>query len=336
MTYFEKEDIINIASINYDWDKLKNKTLLISGGTGFIGNFICQVIKYKNKYNNQNTKIISISRNGGSNEDNIIYIKADIRNQINITEKIDYVLHLASNTHPQVYASDPIGTITTNIIGCINLLNIVVKNKAKFFFASSVEIYGNSDDDFPMNENYCGYIDCNNARSGYNESKRVCESLIQAYRLKYGVYCVIGRFARIFGHDKKNDSKAIAQFINKAILKEDIILKSDGRQRYSFCYIVDAVSAIFKLIFDGVDGEAYNISDDDENCTLYDYANFIASLSNKKVVFKIEKNDFASKSCNAVLDNNKIKKLGWIPLYSVKDGLLRTYTIEKEYKKLNG
>lgn len=332
MTYIEKEDIINIASINYDWDKLKNKTILISGGTGFIGNFICQVIKYKNKYSNQNTKIISISRNGGNNEDNIIYIKADIRNRININEKIDYVLHLASNTHPQAYASDPIGTITTNILGCINLLDIAVKNNAKFFFASSVEIYGNSDDDFPMNEKYCGYIDCNNARSGYNESKRVCESLIQAYRMKHGVYCVIARFARVFGHDKKNDSKAIAQFINKALLKEDIILKSDGRQRYSFCYIVDAVSAIFKLIFDGVDGEAYNISDDDENLTLYDYANFIASLSNKKVVFEIEKNEFVSKSCNAVLDNNKIKKLGWTPLYSVKDGLLRTYTIEKEYK----
>lgn len=326
---FELEDIRKIATNELCYNCLKNKTILISGGTGFIGSFLIEVLKYRNEKFNDNIKIISLSRRGGESDNNIKRISCDITKEINITEDVDYIIHLASNTHPKQYAEDPVGTITTNILGCNNLLELgVKKNVSKFLLASSVEIYGQGPD-YAMDEKYCGYIDCNQSRSGYNEAKRLSESLCQSYAKQYGISFSIARFARVFGPDKKDDSKAISQFLNKAINNEDIILKSEGKQLYSFCYIADAVSGLLKVLVDGEQGEAYNISDDFENMTLGDYAKYIANLANKNVVFNIVYDDSASKATYAIMDTAKIKKIGWEPLYKVSDALERTYIIKK-------
>ena len=127
-----------------------------------------------------------------------------------------------------------------------------------------------------------------------------------------------------------NQGKAMSQFMDKAVLGEDIILKSKGQQRYSYCYIADAVSGLLKLMLDGQDGEAYNISNDDDGLTLGEYAEYIASLANLKVRYEIENNESVSKATFALLDTHKIKNIGWKPQYSVKDGLKRTYMIKKE------
>ena len=84
----------------------------------------------------------------------------------------------------------------------------------------------------------------------------------------------------MFGADKKRDTKAMSQFMDNAVLGQDIIMKSKGQQRYSYCYIADAVSGLFKVLLDGQNGEAYNISDNDEGMTLSEYAEYIASLAN--------------------------------------------------------
>ena len=129
---------------------------------------------------------------------------------------------------------------------------------------------------------------------------------------------------------RNSDTKAMSQFMDKAVLGEDIILKSKGQQRYSYCYIADAVSGLLKLLLDGQDGEAYNISNDDDGLTLGEYAEYIASLANLKVRYEIENNESVSKATFALLDTHKIKNIGWKPQYSVKDGLKRTYMIKKE------
>lgn len=320
-------DILKIVKLNYEWEKLTNKTILLSGGTGFIGSFFCDVIRYRNELYNQNIKIVSLSRNGGVNDDTVNYIKQDITIPFELDVHVDYVIHLASNTHPKQYAEDPIGTIITNVYGSKNLLDVAKSNNAMFILASSVEIYGQGSNT-PMNEDYCGYINCNKSRAGYNESKRVCESLLQSYRDKYNIKGLTVRFSRVFGPDRKEDTKAIAQFLNNALKNEDIVLKSEGRQRYSYCYINDAVSALCYLLLNGVDGEAYNVSDDDDGLSLGEYAKYIASLANKKVIFDISSNN-PNPITYALLDTSKIKKLGWVPLYTVKDGLKMTYNIKK-------
>lgn len=328
MTELEKIDISRVVELPYAWEKLDNKTILISGGTGFIGSFISDVIRYRNEKYDSNIKVVSLSRRGGSSDKTVEYLKADITQPISYAGTIDYILHLASNTHPKQYGEDPVGTITTNVIGCDNLLKLAAEKKAIFLLASSVEIYGQGTAE-PMDEHYCGYLDCNIARSGYNEAKRTCESLCQSYKQQYGIEVKIVRLARVFGADKKLDTKAMSQFMDKAVAGEDIILKSKGNQRFSYCYIADAVSGIVKVLLDGVDGEAYNIANEDDGLSLGGYAEFIADLANKKVVYRIENDEAASRASYALLDIKKIKKLGWRPLYGVKEGLERTYMIKK-------
>lgn len=334
LTRAELKDIEKVAKMPFAWDKLKNSTVLISGGTGFIGSTLTQVLKCRNGLFGDNIKIVCLSRSRQGEENGVTYIRADVTEPIDIDFESDYVLHLASNTHPAQYAAYPVETITANVLGCNNLLKLATdKGCKRFLLASSVEIYGNGTES-AMDEEYCGYINCNKARAGYNEAKRVCESLCQSYSAQYGIDCVIARFARVFGADRKNDTKALAQFMKKAVDGEDIVLKSEGKQRFSYCFVADAVSALLKILLEGKSGEAYNISADDEGMTLGDYASYIASLAGKKVIFDLENaQKGASAASYALLNCDKLKTLGWTPEYSVKDAIKRTYCVLKEIKK---
>ncbi len=330
MTQYEVEDIKKIAELPYDWYKIDNSTILVSGATGFVGTFLSDVFRYRNKNCGAHINVISLSRRGGESDETVASVKSDITQPINCDKEVDYIIHLASNTHPKQYAEDPVGTIITNVMGCDNLLKLAVqKNVKRFVLASSVEIYGQGTNE-SMSEDYCGYIDCNNARSGYNESKRACESLCRSYQSQYGVDPVIVRFARIFGADKKTDTKAMSQFMDKAVKGEDIVLKSKGTQRYSYIYVADAVSGIIKVLLDGHSGEAYNISGKDEGKTLGDYAQLMASFIEKKVIFDLEENASVSKATYALLDIDKAKNIGWEPLYNVSEALKRTFLIKTE------
>ena len=255
------------------------------------------------------------------------YLAHDVRESLELDFRPDFILHLASNTHPKQYAEDPVGTISTNIFGCYNLLEVARKWKSeRFLLASSVEIYGEGNGT-PMAEDFSGKIDCNTARAGYNESKRLSESLCQSYRVQYGVDCVIARFSRLFGYDEKADTKALAQFLSKAVAGEDIVLKSEGKQAYSYCYVADAVAALYTILLKGKSGEAYNISEEDEGLTLGDYARLIASFAGKDVVFDFDptKNQGVSTASYAILNFDKLKSLGFHPLYTVSEALRETY-----------
>lgn len=325
----EIEDIRIVAESGLDFSVLKNKTVMISGGTGFIGSSLVDVILYINKIYGYNIDVVVLSRSERKNRDNIKFVLQDLSKPNEITIDADYIIHLASNTHPVQYANDPVGSITTNIYGCDALLRAAAASNAKFILASSVEIYGRGAT-APITEDFSGYIDCNTARAGYNESKRVCESLCQSYRMQYGVQTITARFSRVFGADRKNDSKAMAQFIDNAVHGKDIVLNSRGDQRFSYCYISDAVSGLLKLIIDGTDGEAYNISGDYDGETLGGYARYIASLGHVNVITEIRYDAGVSKSDYAVVDCEKIKAIGWRPYYSIKSALKRTYEIMRE------
>lgn len=329
MIALEAEDIKSVADLAYNWGKLKNKTVLISGGTGFIGQFLINVIKYRNEHYGDRISVISLSRSVEREDGDILYLKHDITTELTLSRRADFIIHLASNTHPEQYAADPIGTITTNVFGCDNLLKFAVKCKAeRFLLASSVEIYGEGGT-APITEDYCGYLNCNTVRAGYNEAKRVCESLCQAYGAQYAIDCVVARLARCFGADRKEDSKALAQFIRKAVAGEDIVLRSKGEQRFSYCYVADAASGLFKILLDGQSGEAYNVSGDDEGNTLGGYAQLIAEYAGKQVIFDCAPQSGASKTNYAILNCDKLKALGWRPLYLPSEAMKRTIDIYK-------
>ncbi len=349
------EDIRNIAEdISLDFNKLKNKTILITGATGLICSFLIDTLMYRNEKFDDNIKIYAISRNenkikerfknykiekiSNNNSAKLIYINQDVCEPYNFNIDFDYIIHGASNTHPLMYSADPIGTITTNIIGLNNLLQYSINHKPKRILCmSSVEIYGENNTDInKFNEKDCGYIDCNTLRAGYPESKRLCESLCQAYISKYNFDIVIGRLSRIYGPTMQmDDSKAIAQFIKNSVKGEDIVLKSKGEQYYSYCYMADAVDAILKIIFDGKNGEAYNIADENSDIKLKDIAKILADFNNKEVIYELpnekEKKGYST-ATKAILDIEKLKNIGWKAQYNIKDGLERTIKIIKNSK----
>lgn len=340
-----QDDIKKIAEYNLPWGKMKDSSILISGATGLVGSFFVDVLMYRNKWFDMNCQIYAMGRNEQRAQNRFAYcldnpLFSFLSHDINLPltgewDNIDYVLHLASNTHPKAYSTDPIGTITTNIIGVKNMLDFSVQCHAKrFAFTSSNEIYGeNRGDKEFFDETYCGYIDCNTMRAGYPESKRCGEALCQAYRHQKGLDIVIPRLTRSYGPTMLfSDTKAISQFIKKTVQGENIVLKSEGNQYYSYTYVADAVSGLLTVLLKGESGEAYNIADAASDIRLKDLANILANISGQKVVYEIpdsvEKAGY-SKATKARLDGSKIKELGWRPLYDIKTGLEKTINILK-------
>ncbi len=242
-------------------------------------------------------------------------------------------------THPLLYATDPIGTITTNIIGAQNLLNFAVNHHtSRFVLASSNEVYGENRGDVEFfDESYCGYIDCNTLRASYPESKRCAEALCQAYRAQMNLDVVIARFTRSYGPTiDKTNTRALSQFINKAVANEDIVLKSSGKQLFSYTYMADAVSGLLYALLLGKNGEAYNIAEEHSDIMLKDLAGIIADISGKRVVFEVPDAVEAagySKATKARLDGRKLQALGWKPRYNIRTGMERTISILKSLQK---
>ncbi len=341
------EDINGVTGLKLPWEKLNGKSLMLSGATGLIGSFLIDVIMKKNRADGLGCKIYALGRNRDKaaarfpeymDDPYFGFIPYDVKEPFTRDDlgTIDYILHLASNTHPMQYSTDPIGTITTNIIGLQNMLDFAVAhNVTRFAFASSNEIYGENRGDVEMfDENYCGYINCNTMRAGYPESKRCGEALCQAYISQKGLDVVIPRFTRSYGPTMlMSDTKAISQFIKKGIAGEDIILKSAGTQYYSYTYVADAVSGLLTILLSGKCGEAYNIAEEHSDIMLKDLAAIIAGINGKKVVFEIPDAVEAagySTATKARLNGDKLAELGWKSLYNIQQGLERTIRILSE------
>lgn len=339
-------DIDYVASLELPWEKLSNSSILISGATGLIGSFIVDVILHRNQKFNMQCHIYALGRNKeralsrfkyASDSSLFTFVASDINQPLNdsISKDIGYVIHLASNTHPVDYATKPIETISTNILGTMNMLDFAIKHNAtRFAFASSNEIYGeNRGDQEFFDEKYCGYIDCNTLRAGYPESKRCGETLCQAYLKQYNLEIVIPRFTRSYGPTLlQSDTKALSQFIKKALAGEDIVLKSAGTQFYSYTYVADAVAGFFYTLLKGKTGEAYNIADKKSDVTLKNLASIIAKSVGKKVIFEvpdsIESTGY-SKATKARLEASKLQSIGWHAKYNIQEGLEKTIDILK-------
>nr|WP_245791084.1 NAD-dependent epimerase/dehydratase family protein [Enterococcus hermanniensis] len=330
-------DRVNFAK--NDWNKIDNHSFLIIGATGMIGSYMVDVLMRRNEKSNANIHVFAMGRSIARLENRFsIYLdsnffhllEADVTQKIMLDAKVDYIFHGASNTHPRAYTTDPIGTIMTNLMGTQQVLDFAVNNQSKrVAFLSTVEIYGeNRGDVKKFSEDYCGYIDCNTLRAGYPEGKRASESLCQAYMAKHNLNIVIPRICRTFGPTMLlNDSKASSQFILNAVNNEDIVLKSEGNQYFSYAYVGDVVYALLYLLAIGENGEAYNIAVEEFNLHLRDLASELAALNQKTVIFDLpdeeELKGFSTAS-QAILASEKIEAIDWKPIFGLKEALENT------------
>ncbi|MBD5098012.1 MAG: NAD-dependent epimerase/dehydratase family protein [Clostridiales bacterium] len=328
------------------WERLDGRTIFISGMSGMIGSFLADAIMLRNEGlpPERWIRIIGMGRDKAAaqvrfgrwvNNEAFAFIANDISNPINdLPFEPDYWIHAASTTHPVAYASEPINTILANVLGTRSLLEMAArKRNSRFLLLSSVEIYGeNRGDTEYFTEDYCGYLDCNTLRAGYPEAKRTSEALCQAYIEQEGVDAAILRLPRCYGPTMRgSDSKAAAQFIKKAVNREDIVLKSAGTQLYSYAHVHDAVLGILWVLCAGECGQAYNLGDKRSDITLKALAETAARCAGTRVICQLPDDETERKGYStvskALLDAGKLKKLGWTAHYDIAAGIKETIDI---------
>lgn len=329
-----KEDIKNILSVK-GIDKIHGKSFLVTGATGMVGVMLIDSLMALG-----DVKVIAVGRNKEKaksrlgeyfDNPNFRFLQHDVCQPFPEYVKVDYIIPMASNTHPLAYSQYPVETIMINIKGAEHALSLAEKCGATVVYTSTNEVYGNAIADEVFTEDYNGRLNLSNARSCYNESKRTAEAMCQSYLAEKGVKVKIARLCRIFGPTMlEGDSKASSQFIKNAIAGEDIVLKSEGKQYFSYTYVADAVAGLLTVLINGEYGAAYNVSSEKTNVHLKDFANLCAVYHGRKVVFDLpsesERKGY-SVALNAILDNTRLRGLGFLPKYTIEDAIFRTINI---------
>ena len=328
------EDIKNVLSVD-GIEELKGKSFLITGATGLLGTHLVDALMALG-----DVKVYAVGRNKeraaerfGEYFENPLFefIEQDVCTPFASDLQVDYIIPGASNTHPTAYSQYPVETIMINIKGCENALELAAMCGATVLYMSSVEVYGNARGTDVFTEDYTGVLNLSTSRSCYTESKRLCEAMCLSYIAEKGVKVKTVRLSRVFGPTMlDSDSKASSQFIKRAIAGEDIILKSEGNQFFSYTYVSDAVAAMLHVLIHGKIGDAYNVSNTKCNIHLKDFAQLCAEINGKNVCFELpndtEKKGF-SIAVNAILSNDKLRSIGFTPRYDMANAISRTVEI---------
>ena len=226
-------------------------SILISGAAGFIGSHLCDFF-LKKKF-----KVIAIDNlmtgtmkniNHNLNNKYFSFIEHDICNPIQIKDKLDYILHFASPASPIDYLNNPIKTLRIGSTGTENMLNLALKKSCTILVASTSEIYGDPLE-HPQKESYFGNVNPIGPRGVYDEAKRYLEALTIAYKNTKDLDVRIVRNFNTYGpRMRKNDGRAIPNFINQALNNKNITVYGNGEQTRSFCYVDDTIKGIYKLL----------------------------------------------------------------------------------------
>jgi UDP-glucuronate decarboxylase len=304
----------------------KSKTILVTGGAGFIGSHLCeQLLK-------QGHKVICLDNLFTGNKKNIRhlikdknfeFIKHDIIEQIFINKKIDQIYNLACPASPIGYQFNPIRTVKANTIGVINVLGFAKSCRARILQASTSEVYGDPLE-HPQKESYWGNVNPIGPRACYDEGKRVAETLFFDYYHAHGLEIRIVRIFNTYGPNMaENDGRVISNFITQALKNKNITVYGDGSQTRSFCYVSDLVDGLIKLMNKENFIGPVNLGNPAE-LKVKDIAKKIIKLvgSNSKLVYKpLPEDDPKKRRPDITLA--KIK-LNWQPKVKLEDGLKKT------------
>lgn len=345
------DDCVKISSefIKYK-SKLKNKTIVITGGAGFLLSYFCDLIYTFNFKYQLNIKLIIYDKfvlgfpqrlEKFKNYKNIKFVKKDLSKKFKIDTNCHYFIHGASIASPSFYRQFPIDTIKVNVTALLNILDQFTIRKKKIkslIFMSSSEVYGDPYKKFiPTKETYNGNVSFTGPRACYDESKRIGETICVNYWSEKKLPIKIIRPFNVFGPGQNlKDKRIIPDILNSLTKKKDIYLYSDGTPKRSLCYISDQVRGILLVMLKGVNGESYNVGNNQMQ-SISSIVKLFLNISKLKVKVMFKK----SKDVNYTKDNPQSrcpdifkigKTLNWKPKTSVKEGIRKTLTY---YKILN-
>lgn len=341
---------VTLDDIKEEAKLLDGKTVLISGGSGFLGSYINSVIYLLNKtVLKKGCKVISIDNYiTGSRKNFIVELKdknfqflhSDVRLPLTINEKIDYIIHAAGLASPFYYKKYPLETIESAIMGAKNLLELarIFKVKGMLFFSSS-EIYGDPDPTaVPTPETYAGRVSSIGPRACYDESKRLAETLCVTYNQMYKVPVKIVRPFNIYGPGMRHtDYRVMPTFLYSGLHGKNLPVHDTGSQTRTFCYITDGLTSIFKVLLSGKAGEVYNIGNDKPEVSMFELATIICELLDNGVKPKrIAYPGYypAGEPQRRCPDLTKIKtELKYTPRVDLKTGIIKSINwFKSEYK----
>ena len=336
-----QQDINRIVGlIRKEAGELEGKTVLISGGSGFLGSYFLGVFERLNeKVLKKPCRVVSIDNHITSHKENILgdfrdknlfFREHDIRKPIKIPGRIDFIIHAAGIASPVYYTKYPLETIEVATLGTKNLLELARQKKAKsFLFFSSSEIYGDPEPkSIPTPETYRGNVSSIGPRACYDESKRLGETLCLVHHRLYGLPVKIVRPFNIFGPGMRpDDHRVMPKFLTNALKGEALPVHGSGRQTRTYCYISDAIAGFMKTLLSKKEGEVYNIGNDKNEINLLQLARLVAELFHNKIkVTKIPypdgyPGDEPNRRCPNIAKARK--ELGYRPLVDVRAGLAR-------------
>lgn len=336
------DEVISSCSV---LSELEGRSVLITGASGLVCSAVIDLLI---RYNETHEKTITIIAAGRRVEkiknrfgdflekDYFFYVPFDASSPDNqIIVPCDYIIHGASNASPELIIKEPVETMMSNVLGMKCLLDYAGNCGTKrVLYISSSEVYGKNGSDQPFSEQEYGFIDILNSRNSYSISKRAAETLCVSYSDECGIDSVIARPGHIYGPTASPmDNRVSSAWAYAAARGDNIIMKSDGSQKRSYCYCLDCASAILYILLRGSVCSAYNISNPESIVTIRQMARIISEVANVEVVSElpseIEKKGFNPMS-NSSLRSDSLLALGWHGVYDARRGFDHTVRILKE------
>lgn len=340
-----KKDMEDIYSRRTDWDIFDGKNVLLTGAYGMLASYIVYFLFYLKKEKNIDVTLTAVVRSKDKfykkfrNLDSIdecTVIESDLSQKLEISTDVDYIIHAASLASPQYYSVCPVDVLQPNTIGNYNLLQLAKEKQVKgYLLFSTGDVYGavNAESGLIGEETF-GAMNTLDIHNCYSESKRMAETMCKAFQVQYNVPTKIARIAHTYAPtmDIENDPRVFASFVKNIVNRQDIVMKSSGAGKRSFCYITDAVAGYFAVLLDGKAGEAYNVCNTSQYVSIRQLADCLANLYPDRHIHVVKKERSAEEHYteNVLLlgsestpDNAKLKNLGWEAKVSIRDGFDR-------------
>ncbi|MEQ9297711.1 MAG: SDR family oxidoreductase [Cyclobacteriaceae bacterium] len=304
---------------------MSKKTILITGGAGFLGSHLCdrflaegyRVIAMDNLITGNIANIEHLFK-----EKDFEYHHHDVSKFVFVPGRLDYILHFASPASPIDYLKMPIQTLKVGSLGTHNLLGLAKDKKARILVASTSEVYGDPLV-HPQKEEYWGNVNPVGPRGVYDEAKRFQEAITMAYHTFHRLETRIIRIFNTFGPRMRlDDGRVLPAFISQALNGEDLTAFGDGSQTRSFCYVDDLVEGIYRLLLSD-HAQPVNIGNPDE-ITINEFAEEIIKLtdSKSKVIYTPLPMDDPKQRKPDITKAREI--LGWEPKFTRAAGLKPT------------
>lgn len=333
-----EEDLGWIASQPLPWTEFKNRHLLITGATGFIGGYLLELFSYLNeKEADNNTRITALVRDKERFYQRFPHLidRADIDLLVcDLTEikplraekSPDYIIHCASEASPYHYLQQPADTISTNTLGTLLLLEMARSSQARFLYLSSGAIYGQSPQEVLSEQDY-GIVDPLDELACYSEGKRAGEAICMAYYRQHGLDIRIARASHTYGPGLElNDGRVFTDFMADALAGRDIYIKGCASDARPFCYISDLVEGLLRILLNGESGQAYNIGADSQ-ITIAELAQLLCEISTHPISMRLPEQAISNPALRSsgYFNIEKIKGLGWACVTSPKIGFEKMY-----------